>query len=404
MSSDEENHLSSVEEPQTAASFDASLNSASEENDEREQRQAQPHWLLNSPFLIPDDESEEGILDAGGRDGSDRYVALPGAIPAASQGKSIEIFSIEQVQEIQDEFGRLWSLWDAAERKRFWLALQRCGRLQPREISKRVGTKTPEQVSRILFYLEVLKIEKKPYRIKRLPHAEERTSEQIAAEEKRNMHKYGMVPEDSQVFAVEPEMPHTKETTDDDDGEAPSRHIFSSSSLKPIIGRKTLSDGAKSRIDASVRTFLRKLIRSAAYFSVERAKNTHGTHNGQGDASKMSLEADWSHILPSPKSTRVDITGYDVQVAINQHKRTLEEAAIHEDLDESGIEPSADSAAPADDESASTVDKSPSNRQTRSKAKNAPVEGNPQLPPARGKRGIESTPDIDEPKSKRRKI
>jgi hypothetical protein len=158
MSSDEENHFSSVDEPRTAASLDASLNSASEEINERNERPPKKHWLLSSPFLILDDESEEGILDAGGRDDSDRYVALPGVIPSRAHSQPIQIFSVEQMHDIEDAYRRLWSLWDPAEQRRFWLALQRCGRLQPREISKRIGTKTPEQVSRILFYLEVLKL------------------------------------------------------------------------------------------------------------------------------------------------------------------------------------------------------------------------------------------------------
>lgn len=115
-----------------------------------------PNWLLSSDFLEVDDESEEGILADGGRDASDRYVAIGG--PPKPNGFGHYVLSESRKVDLEASFVRLWSLWSPSEQDRFFSALKRYGRLQPREISRKIGSKTPEQVSRILYFLEMLRL------------------------------------------------------------------------------------------------------------------------------------------------------------------------------------------------------------------------------------------------------
>jgi hypothetical protein len=220
-----------------------------------------------------------------------------------------------------------------------------------------------------------------------------------------------------------------QDPADNVDEEAPSQFKFSRAALEQMfvseyifhvflslitpsfrIGKNAVSAGAKSRLVASVRIFLRNLIRSAAYASVERAKNTHGSYDGQADASKMSIENDWSHILPSPKSARVDITEQDVRVAISQRQRTTEfEEPNEKTLKVQENEPSSSDAEQADrpHNSGNELPK----RQTRSSAQIDAATA-PDLPQtadrAKRKKSEPSSPqhppDTDEPSRKRRKI
>ncbi len=161
---------------------------------------------------------------------------------------------------------------------------------------------------------------------------------------------------------------------------------------------------------------MRGLLRSAAYASVERSKNTRGFYEGPSDAAKMAIEDDWTRILHpadgsglANRSSYIMINEDDIRMAVADqigHDEAELLRSASSDHDDDDQEDGHDDGAQDATESSSEADEP-----TKSKKKISEVLTSEAPAPApRAKRKRESEPDAEpaaddqKPKAKRRKI